>query len=947
MNAIKWVRRGLTKRVVTVAAVAASFPASADAGGTYEVAECKPGHAGTPDASVEGSSTSYSASTSCETGNWLQVQSAGAAQPGVAKQWIYRAPDGTRINDFTAAYNLVGDAVPDGNRSYLFTRTYGSPNQDNLSVVGMGSTSGTHDSSPHDHAPYSALGVGVFCSKSSDPCNRATGQVARLGAISFEVEDLVPPNEPVFAGDAASGEWVGGSAEAVIGDVDRGSGAASSTIEVNGTQVASDEICDPGEGADGAVGSMAPCGQIGIRFVDLPTASPPFTDGPANSVRICTYEYGEGAARTCKTSSMKVDNAAPAAPLDLEVVGGSDWRRDNDFDLTWANPAQAHAPITGARLTVTGPGSYSETTEFDGADLDRIDDVEVPAVGSYTAQVQLVDSAANTAAGNSAAVTLRFDDTVPVKSEPEIANGWISRAELDDGYEQAWKKPSALETPPSGIAGYRATVDSSPGSDPCGGAPDPRACGGPQTEVGIDSNSRVLNADDLVEGVNHFHVVPVSGSGMRATSVGHTPLKVDLTEPETVLHGAPQGWSRGPVEIDASATDAGSGMVDTDEYPDDAPPRTAVSVDGVVIEDLDADVSSVVSGEGVHQIRYWARDLAGNENDGLGANEEPGVATVRIDSTAPSVAFTNTQDPEDPDRLVATVGDELSGIAGGAIAYRAEGDPNWKTLATTLAGGELVARVDSAEMDASTRYEFRVRAVDGAGNERVSTRRADGTEMSVVGPFRRATAITGFGIAGKQRVKVRYGKQPLASGRLVDSAGVGIPGAEVELAEELGAGSTSAGSTRIVRTDAGGRFSVTLPKGPSRIVSASFAGDRKRLGSGSASARLQVKAGVSLRTRRSVRAGSRTMFVGRVKAKGARFARRGKSVEVQVRLGSRWKTVGRSIHTDGNGRYRLRYRFVATYTRPVRYRFRTVVLRERGWPYLPSVSRVRSVTVRP
>jgi len=939
--------RGVTARIVVLGAVAVSFPASADAGGTYEVAECSPGHRGTPDASVEGSSVSYSASTSCETGNWLQVQSADDAQPGTAKQWIYRSPSGTRINDFRVAYNLVGDTVPAGNRSYFFTRTYGSSNQENLSVVGTGSTSGIYDSGPHDLRPYSSVGAGVFCSRTTEPCSRATGQMARLGAITFQMEDLIQPSQPIFAGEAASGDWVGGEVEAIIGDVDQGSGAARSTIEVNGAEIVDDEICDPGEDASGAVGSMAPCGQVGIRFVDLATGAPPFTDGSANSVRVCTYEYGVGAERACKTSSMKVDNVAPSAPLGLEVVGGSGWRRDNDFDLRWENPPQAHSPIAGARVTITGPGAHSETTDHSGTDLERIDGVEVPAVGSYTAQVQLVDAAGNTTAASSAGVTLRFDDTVPVKSQPEKANGWISRAELDAGYEQTWTRPSTPQVPPSGIEGYRAVSDTSPGTDPCDGASDHRACGGALTEAGIGSNRRLLDADDLAEGTNHFHVVPVSGSGMRATAVGHTPLKVDLTDPRTELGGVPDGWARAPVEVEAVATDPLSGMEDTDEFPDDAAPRTVVSVDGSAVEDADGDVAATVSGEGVHQVRYWARDLAGNENDGAAGNAEPGTASVRIDSTAPSVGFTNHQDPEDPDRLVAPASDGLSGVAGGAIAYREQGAVTWTALETTLTGGELVARIDSADMDPAIRYEFRARAVDAAGNERLTTKRADGSEMSVVGPFRAATAITGFGIGGKQRIKVRYGKQPVVAGWLVDSSGAGVPGADVELEEELAAGAASAGAARVLRTDGAGRFSAKLPKGPSRAVVASFSGDRKRLGSASSRARLQVKAGVTLRTRRSVRAGSRIVFGGRVKARGARFARRGKSVEVQVRVGSRWKTVGRSIHTDGNGRYRLHYRFVATYTKPVRYRFRTVVLRERGWPYLPAVSRVRSVTVRP
>ena len=63
-------------------------------------------------------------------------------------------------------------------------------------------------------------------------------------------------------------------------------------------------------------------------------------------------------------------------------------------------------------------------------------------------------------------------------------------------------------------------------------------------------------------------------------------------------------------------------------------------------------------------------------------------------------------------------------------------------------------------------------------------------------------------------------------------------------------------------------------------------------------------------------------------APGSPLHPQGKSVEVQVSVGKRWKAVGRSLRTNRKGRYRLRYRFVAAYIRPVRYRFRTVVLRE-------------------
>ncbi|MCL4287899.1 MAG: hypothetical protein KJ006_09660, partial [Thermoleophilia bacterium] len=58
---------------------------AARAGGFYRVAECAPGHPGTPDASVQGATAAYAASSSCASGNWLQVQSGAAAAAGAAK----------------------------------------------------------------------------------------------------------------------------------------------------------------------------------------------------------------------------------------------------------------------------------------------------------------------------------------------------------------------------------------------------------------------------------------------------------------------------------------------------------------------------------------------------------------------------------------------------------------------------------------------------------------------------------------------------------------------------------------------------------------------------------------------------------------------------------------------------------------------------------------------
>lgn len=937
--------RMLLPCLAAAVAACAAIPDTARAGGFYRVAECAPGHPGAPDASVQGATAAYSASSSCASGNWLQVQSGAAAAAGAAKQWTYTAPPGTRIEQFEADYNLVGDPDPDGNRSYLFVRRHGQAQPENLSVVGLGSTTGTYDSSLQDLGPFDAVGIGLFCSKPSGSCGYAPGQFARLARMTFLIEDRTPPGAPVVAGPAADGEWVGGVTDVVVAETDTGSGVDRTTVDVDGVQVASETICDPGLDGSGFVGSMAPCDPIELRYMPIDTAAAGFEQG-ANAVRFCTHEFGFAGASTCTTKTFRIDGVAPGPPSDLTVAGGEGWRRDPDFDLSWTNPPQAHAPIAAATVRVTGPGGYEWSTTRTEPGVTALEGVTVPDPGVYTAAVHLRDAAGNESSAAAATATLRFDDTVPPALQPEKANGWISRRELEGGFAQRWRRPPDEQIPVSGIAGYRALVDPDAGFDPCGGTADPRACSGPLTEVGIDSTSRLLGPGDLVEGRSWFHVVAVSGSGMRSAAE-RVPLDVDLSDPVTAVAGAAPGWVNHPVALSVRAEDALSGMADTGEYPDDEPPRTALAIDGTLHSDPDAEVGATVGGEGVHRVEYWARDLAGNENDGAAGNAAPGATTVRIDTTAPAVAFTGSQDPLDPDRLEAPVGDALSGVASGRISYRAAGDPAWTALPTTLAGDRLRARVDSGELDPGTRYEFRAEATDRAGNQASSTARADGTPMATVGPFRARSSFAALTVDGRRRAKLGYGTRPRVSGRLSTAAGAPIEGARVELIEAYAAGSRRPARTTVVRTGAAGRFGARLAAGPSRSVVARFGGDSQRLAATSEQASMRVRGAIGLRAPRRVRAGGRAAFTGRVRARGARFSRGGKSVEVQVRIGSRWKTVGRSIRTDARGRYELRYRFVASYPRPVRYRFRAVALRERGWPYLPAASRVRSLLVVP
>lgn len=220
--------------------------------------------------------------------------------------------------------------------------------------------------------------------------------------------------------------------------------------------------------------------------------------------------------------------------------------------------------------------------------------------------------------------------------------------------------------------------------------------------------------------------------------------------------------------------------------------------------------------------------------------------------------------------------------------------------------------------------------------------------MVVTGPFRTGTEFLDLELNGRARAKVAYGRRPLLSGRLsTDEDRQPVAGAPVKITETFAPGARLGPRSTTVMTERDGGFATTLGKGPSRTVVASYRGDRLYLGTSSRPARLGVRSRVSLRVSRVADASGGVTFRGRMEADGARIGRAGKRLEIQVRIGSSWRTVGRSLHSNRRGAYALTYRFTGSYERPVTYEFRAVVLRERGFPYLRAVSRTRSVTVSP
>lgn len=630
------------------------------------------------------------------------------------------------------------------------------------------------------------------------------------------------------------------------------------------------------------------------------------------------------------------DQAAQLRPLDLRVSGGEgNWHADNDFRLDWDLPpiADQGFPVTAVDYRVrdaAGTAVVSEnhlpwsTTQIENIHL------PLPLPGIYTADVWLEGPGGQR--GPQVSAALRFDDVRPGFAQPLPPAGWVA------GNAAAIVRiehPAGL-LPLSGIRGYAVSVDRGGGSLPCA---VPTRCSLAETDLhgGIDDDTISLGV--LPEGANRVRAVAVSGSGVPSGEVGSAVVRVDATRPAIGLAGVPQGWASGPVRLAATAADAMSGMAASG--PNGA--FTAIVLDGGVPKVAEGDaVAALVTGEGAHAVAFYARDAAGNVDESTAP-----VAAVRIDESAPAIAFANRQDPAEPERIEATIADPLSGpdSARGSIAVRRAGSrQGFENLPTTASAGRLVAHWDSDSFAAGS-YEFRATGYDAAGNRGAADRRANGTRMVLANPVKVPTAIEAkFGRVRSvsPRSSVRFG------GRLTLAPASTRSGLPVRVIETFDPGARPAQRISTVETAADGTFVAHLSPGPSRLVEAVYDGNRLLGRSRSGELRLRVRAGVRLHaSAASARVGGApVVFGGRVESVGAPIPSHGRRVELQFRLpGSAWSEF-RTVQTDANGRFRYAYSFSDDDSRGVRFQFRAFAPAEDGWPYEPAGSKPVFVTGR-
>lgn len=648
----------------------------------------------------------------------------------------------------------------------------------------------------------------------------------------------------------------------------------------------------------------------------------------------------------------------------LHVLGGDVWHADNEFRVEW-DPNPPTPFVSVVRYAIRGLGrtylaGFSDQTVENPVAALWVSVPPIPGVYLFEAWDHRPGDA--------------FPDGIPVLAPLYFDN---ARPPAVSVSAPAWVAPGSpvpirVEPPTgplpiSGIQGYAVSIDAAASASPCART-DRCAAGEIDLPGGIGADAISLPAPP--EGISYVHAVAVSGSGMDSASVASRPIGVDGTPPQVRLDGAPAGWAPGPLKVTAVATDSLSGMTPAGA----GGPATAIEVDGgppLLVPG--ASASATVAGEGTHRVAYWGRDAVGNAGDGSLAFARPRTTTVRIDETDPTVRFA-AGDPADPERIEATVTDRLSGAAArGEIELRPVGSSGrFQPLPTEAQAGRLVARWSSDDYPRGD-YEFRAVGYDLAGNSATSTLDAGGAPLVLRDPVKRVARLA-FGFGAERLVIQRcaradgarrchhaviraFAKRPasralpcchgaLVGGRLVDADGEPLAGQRVDVIETFARGSRTGTRATPATTDDDGTFRVRLGPGPSRQVSAAFAGTRRLTRADGRRLRLRVRAGVKLRvsaTRVQV-GGAPVVFRGRVFHPGARIPPTGLPVQLEFRLpGIAWSEF-RTLQTDSAGRFAYPYTFSDDDSAGIRFHFRASVRATGNWAFAPATSRPVAVT---
>lgn len=381
--------------------------------------------------------------------------------------------------------------------------------------------------------------------------------------------------------------------------------------------------------------------------------------------------FGSTAATFAREVGPK-DAAAPAPPQNL-AASPATWSNTDAFALTWNDPSGS-SPIVGAWYKLdtapSGPhdGIFVQTSQ-------HISGIAPANDGAHMVYVWLQDAQGRVDQTHAATTTLYVDRTPP--PPPSGLSGNPARTWTNSNrFAESWVNPPDM----SGIAGVYYRINR-PGQFPTDG-------------TFVSTTNTLENIAVPSDGKHDLYIWLVDRAGnvdQNSRNIDPQVFWYDSTPPASnvTLDPAPSasGWYSTPVTITFSATDGsgGSGVAAVMHKVDDTNWSSLPSVQLI--------------DEGVHQVSYYALDVAGNA-------EPTGTLTVALDLTPPVTTVSADRAPEAsgwytaPVTFKITVKDSLSDRATGR--YRLN-DGEWQS------GNEFT-------ISAEGEYDVSVYGQDGAGN---------------------------------------------------------------------------------------------------------------------------------------------------------------------------------------------------------------------------------------
>jgi hypothetical protein len=325
-------------------------------------------------------------------------------------RWRWEAPSGTQ--GLTAVRGTWWHALHDGMEQRLGGVNWSG--DFNYSLRATATDTALRDFAIGFNSPIPAFEDRLLCARGEDKwCSLEQGSWSGLRAVTLTVEDDGAPVSQMTGGPLIAGGWRRGNQWVVLGDADGGAGVRYGETFVDGNRVGFNEYaCNKVQvGGEWRATTMRPCrtAESTTHFVDTTS----FSDGP-HVVGHCTVDFAEN--RACANGQQfLIDNNPPAHPKALAITGGEGWRRTDNFDFTWENPDQGRgSAISGALWRITGANGYDTGVRFASMRERRsLEDLSVPAAGTWSLQLWLRDEAGNDAPSSAVTVPLRLDDVKP------------------------------------------------------------------------------------------------------------------------------------------------------------------------------------------------------------------------------------------------------------------------------------------------------------------------------------------------------------------------------------------------------------------------------------------------------------------------------------------------------------------------------------------------------